>query len=261
MAKVQDPETRRLIGRNLAGARNTAGLSQSEVMSKIFGSKDPKQKNRISEIESGKTLPDAELLQRLCKLYSTSADYVLGFSVEPELDATAGRVGMLYNGMKEVTADLVQELTMQVSLASASFLAAMPKPHNIALVEATKKVWREFTANKADMPPEMAEAIFDMWSITRECDQYLATQMRGFEMRLNDIGQRNDKEDKHQMLSDIVDKHIQRYPATVLPKHISAIKPLANQGSDDQLKLFIKPNGDCVAQPQDKIVMTDEDDA
>lgn len=260
MAKVQDPETRRLIGRNLASARNLSGLSQSEVMSKIFGSKDPKQKNRISEIESGKTLPDAEILLRLCKLYGTSADYILGFSVEPEFDATAGRVGLLYNGMKEVTADMVQQIAMQLSMASASFLAAMPKPHNIALVEATKKVWREFTAHKSDIPPAMADAIFDMWNITRECDQYIATQMRGYEVRLNDIAARNDKDDKHQILGDIIDRHVQRYPATVLPRNISAVKPLPKKPDDGQLNIFMTTSGECLVQPQDKIEVIDDED-
>lgn len=75
MAKQSDLETRAMIGRKLALARERSGMLQHEVAIELFGIA---QKNRISEMENGKTLPDAELLQVMCSLYRVSVDWVLG---------------------------------------------------------------------------------------------------------------------------------------------------------------------------------------
>lgn len=64
MAKKSDLQRRVLIGRKLAMARDMAQLRQEDVALEIFGTP---HKNRMSEIENGKLMPDAELLSVLCQ--------------------------------------------------------------------------------------------------------------------------------------------------------------------------------------------------
>ena len=92
MAKRTDLEKRVMIGRKLVLARERRGLLQHEVALELFG---VEQKNRISEMENGKTLPDAELLQVMCSLYHVSVDWVLGFRINPELNENESVAGVL----------------------------------------------------------------------------------------------------------------------------------------------------------------------
>lgn len=64
MAKKSDLQRRVLIGRKLAMARDMSQLRQEDVALEIFGTP---HKNRMSEIENGKLMPDAELLSVLCQ--------------------------------------------------------------------------------------------------------------------------------------------------------------------------------------------------
>jgi predicted XRE-type DNA-binding protein len=92
MAKHTNLETRAMIGCKLALARKCSGMLQHEVVIELFG---VEQKNRISEMENGKTLPDAELLQVMCSLYHISVNWVLGFRINPELNETESVAGIL----------------------------------------------------------------------------------------------------------------------------------------------------------------------
>lgn len=98
--KMDSEKLRKMIGRNLAEARKMAGLSQIQVMQRVWGRDS--NKNRISEIEIGLVMPRTELVYTLCDLYKVCPSYVFGFSVEPTLDESAGRVNMLYSGLKQV---------------------------------------------------------------------------------------------------------------------------------------------------------------
>ncbi len=69
MAKKSDLQRRVLIGRKLAMARDMAQLRQEDVALEIFGTP---HKNRMSEIENGKLMPDAELLSVLKEVYESS---------------------------------------------------------------------------------------------------------------------------------------------------------------------------------------------
>jgi transcriptional regulator with XRE-family HTH domain len=219
VAKRHDLQKRALIGANLASARRLAGYSQSDVMH-IVWHETTNQKNRISEMESGKSLPDAELLSELCLLYGVSADYICGISAEPEIDQTAGRVGLIYNGLSEIAASSVQQMVEGLSRLSANYIAAMPKPHALALMEAAKLVWREYTKKEHDQikqaHPLLGHAIFMMFKVVQEFDKAQAVNLTGYNMALDAVLERQSDDPRHHLGSDAIPR-LKRYPCTSLP--------------------------------------------
>ena len=264
MARKQDRQRREMIGHNLARARGLSGLSQTDVMCRIWQQDNPTQRNRISEIESGSTLPDAELLLQLCMLYGVSADYVIGLSVEPEIDATAGRMGMLYNGMSEIAGDLLKGVVDQLARNGAQYLAKMPKPISMGVLDTGKKVWSAYQADKSSVPPELGAAIFEMAKELRLFDQSIAISMRNYEMAMTECVERPDAHEKHVIGADLAMERVKRRPCTVLPKVLERSrlkrpnKPqVMYRLIQGQLSLFMIKQGVCV-QPQGVIADTVE---
>lgn len=220
MAKRYDLTRRAMLGANLAHARCLAGYSQLDVM-RIIWQETGNQKNRISEIESGKSLPDAELLSDLCRLYSVSADYICGFSAEPEIDQTAGRVGMIYTGLTEIAATATQQMVENLSRISASYIAAMPKPHAMALLDAAKTVWRDFSTEPHDkirqQYPVISQSLFEMFKIAQEFDRSQAINLTGYELALDEVLQRNSNDPRHFIATDAIPR-LKRYPCVSLPR-------------------------------------------
>lgn len=219
MAKKHDLTRRAIIGKNLANARHLAGYSQLDVMREIW-SETGKQKNRISEIESGRALPDAELLSVLCQFYGVSADYVCGLSAEPEIDQTAGRVGMIYNGLKEIASESVRQMVESISKISASYIAAMPKPHALAMMDAAKLVWHEYTKKdnskiKRDYP-ELNDAIFKMFNVVKEFEKAQAINLNRYNLALDEVLQHDTADPTHHLLTDALPT-LKRYPCMSLP--------------------------------------------
>lgn len=265
MARKQDRQQREMIGHNLARARLLSGLSQSDVMCRIWQQDNPAQRNRISEIESGSTLPDAELLLNLCMLYGVSADYVIGLSVEPEIDATAGRMGMLYNGMSEIASDLLRGVVEQLARNGAQYMAKMPKPASIGVLDTGKKVWSTYQNHKKGVSPELGAAIFEMAKELRMFDQSIAISMRNYEMAMTECIDRPDAHEKHLIGADLAVERIKRRPSTVLPKVLERSrlkrpnKPqVMYRLIQGQLSLFTVKQGVCV-QPQGVVVDVVED--
>jgi transcriptional regulator with XRE-family HTH domain len=187
-AREQDVLKRAMLGRNLSTARKLAGLTQEHVAQQIWGT--PTLKTRVSEFESGRKLPDLEMLHFLCSMYSISADYILGFSVEPEIDQTAGRVGMIYNHLSQLATEMMQDLAMQMSANTAKHLAVMPKPQNMALLESAKQVHRMFVGKSS--PDELSDAIVEMAIVIREIETKIALGMQGFDVAISNIHLRDD---------------------------------------------------------------------
>lgn len=160
-----------LIGEKLAWARNLNRMKQSDVMQKVFDTKNPNQKNRISEIENGKKAPDAEILQQLCLLYGVSSDWVLGFTVEPEIDRNASRIGIVYNALYQNLLPIFQNMTEALATAGVQAMATLPKPCVLALVEKCKQIIRN-ELDKNNTSPEVME----LMEIVRECDVLIAKQ-------------------------------------------------------------------------------------
>lgn len=219
MSRKQDVERRRIIGKNLATARKLSGLSQSDVMLHVWGEENTRQKNRISEIENGAdTLPDAELLCVLCQLYGVSADYILGFSVEPEIDMTAGRFGVMYNGLRSTLTDHLESVVEELSRIGAQQMAQFPKPSMMGMLHAGKDVYREFDKQRELVPTALAQAIGRLFQEIRHCDQQMAVTMNHYDMLIGDIVERPDSVERHSLLSDQPAPTRKRYPCTSLPK-------------------------------------------
>jgi transcriptional regulator with XRE-family HTH domain len=72
------------LGRKVRHLREQAGLSQSELAYALGLSES--SKGFISEIESGKKLPKAELVLRLADHFGVSTDYLLRDDLGTELD-------------------------------------------------------------------------------------------------------------------------------------------------------------------------------
>jgi transcriptional regulator with XRE-family HTH domain len=243
---VQDKARRNMIGQNLAKARTLSGLSQSDVMSRIWLKDDPKQRNRISEIESGGTLPDAELLLQLCMLYGVSA-------------------GMMYNGMSEIAGDLLRGVVEQLARNGADYIAKMPKPATMGVLSTGKQVWNLYNQHKTKVPPELGHAIFEFAKELQGLDKGIAVSMRNYEMALQDCIERPDTIEKHQTLADLSQERMKRRPCTVLPKvlerpRLRAAPRLYRLVEAGQLSLFINPTGVCV-QPQGGAVVDIDDDS
>ncbi|MHA3062012.1 helix-turn-helix domain-containing protein [Acinetobacter sp. ANC 4636] len=166
-------------------------MTQTDVMLKVFNVKNPNQKNRISEIESGKVAPDSELLQELCLLYGVSADWILGFTVEPEIDLTASRVGLLYNGMAHALSPLVERIIEQVSgsfaEAGSQYLASLPNSGVLALIQNSKKIINEINDGHVTK-----ESLATLMETVRECDVLLSRNNVKFFSHLDDLCERDE---------------------------------------------------------------------
>lgn len=191
MAFKSNEGKRTLIGLKLCAARKLSKMTQTDVMLKIFNVKNPNQKNRISEIESGKVAPDSELLQELCLLYGVSADWILGFTVEPEIDLTASRVGLLYNGMAHALSPLVERIIEQVSgsfaEAGSQYLASLPNSGVLALIQNSKKIINEINDGHVTK-----ESLATLMKTVRECDVLLSRNNVKFFSHLDDLCERDE---------------------------------------------------------------------
>lgn len=221
MAKKTDPTRRAIIGANLAHARRLAGYSQLDVM-RVLWQETGNQKNRISEIESGKSLPDAELLSDLCRLYSVSADYICGFSAEPEIDQTAGRIGMIYTGLSEIAAIAAQHMVENLSRLSASYIATVPQPHAIALLDAVKAVRQKIIEEDHDkiqqQYPVISRSLFEMFKIAQEFDRSQAINLTGYETALGEVLQQHSDDPRQYLTPTDAIPRRKRYPCVSLPR-------------------------------------------
>lgn len=228
-----DEQQRKMIGKNLATARKLAGLTQIEVMGEVWNRTS--NKNRISELENGAVPISVELLIKLCLLYGVSADYILGFSVEPELDLNAGRAGHIYSHMKS----LVEDMTKALCITAAQNMAAMPKPHAEAMADQARHTCQE-AAKVLHLLPESCQhlraAILAQVEALRTFDRAVALQMRSMENAVTGIMDRDDLEDGHQMLADLGNGRIKKI---MLTKTESPLCP----ANDDQGHLTLLPSG------------------
>lgn len=63
------------FARRFKGVRTESGLTQSQLGTKLSVSQDT-----VSLWETGKSVPSAEYIVAICKLFSVSSDYLLGLS-------------------------------------------------------------------------------------------------------------------------------------------------------------------------------------
>ena len=214
MAKQSDLETRAMIGRKLALARERSGMLQHEVAIELFG---VAQKNRISEMENGKTLPDAELLQVMCSLYRVSVDWVLGFTINPELNETESVAGVLFNSVGDILSENLNAVAAQMSMLCAKHIASFPKPLTIQLLEQAKTVVNQYLLDQCSndkLQPVMIELI----QTIKECEKDRAIQFNYLAKGLDDIFERDEGDVQEKILLDLKKSRKTRFAQTTLPK-------------------------------------------
>ncbi|MBF7683000.1 helix-turn-helix transcriptional regulator [Acinetobacter sp. B5B] len=202
----KQPEVDRkiLIGRRLAKARILVKLSQSEVMNRVFcqsgktkTANKTSRANRISEIENGHKIPDAEILQKLCLLYGVSADWVLGFTIEPEFDRNSSRVGLLLNGVHDVTTRMIKEISQSVAEVGANYLGELPKSCHLELLDRAKIL---IAHNQGEISDDMAK----LMTCVRECEVALAREQQGHYKQLDNMAERDTKAWQEILMLDVL---------------------------------------------------------
>lgn len=217
MAMLRDTELRVKIGQNLMKGRKLAGLDQDAVMLKLFGHNKEvtgRTANRVSEWEHGIHLPDAEMLCQLCKIYSVSADYILGLSAEPEIDATAGRAGLLYNGLTEVLSSSVQDMVTKLSLNAALYMQSLPAAPQLHLVDLCRQLGTVFLTHKDKLPVEVQAAVMDILPVVREIEKLQAIKFSQFANAVENLA---DPDETENLIAQLDHKRLKRFPASVLP--------------------------------------------
>ena len=222
MAKKSDLETRVLIGRKLALARERSGMLQHEVAIELFG---VEQKNRISEMENGKTLPDAELLLVMCRLYRVSVDWVLGFTINPELNETESVAGVLFNSVGDILSENLNAVAAQVSMLCAKHIASFPKPLMIQLLEKSKNAVNQYLLDQ-DSNEKLQPAMIELIQTIKACEKDRAVQFNYLAKGLDDIFERDENNVQEKILLDLKKSNKTRFAQTTLPKDGESVRQL-----------------------------------
>ena len=222
MAKKSDLETRALIGRKLALARERSGMLQHEVAIELFG---VEQKNRISEMENGKTLPDAELLLVMCRLYRVSVDWVLGFTINPELNETESVAGVLFNSVGDILSDNLNAVAAQVSMLCAKHIASFPKPLMVQLLENAKTAVNQYLLDQ-DSNEKLQPVMIELIQTIKECEKNRAIQFNYLAKGLDDIFERDENNVQEKILLDLKKSNKTRFAQTTLPKDGDSVRQL-----------------------------------
>ncbi|WP_457971085.1 helix-turn-helix domain-containing protein [Acinetobacter calcoaceticus] len=223
MAKKSDLQRRVLIGRKLAMARDMSQLRQEDVAMEIFGTP---HKNRMSEIENGKLMPDAELLSVLCQKYGVSSDWVLGFTVEPELDKTASVAGILFNSLGDMMSEYTQAMAFQLSIAAAQHVTSFPKALTVQLLTASKELIKACLSQDKSIQEKVLPELQALMLIVRECEQNRAKQIRNLEMAIDDVFQRDESNLQEKALIDLIQNKKRFSKASLQQQAIAEVKQI-----------------------------------
>lgn len=223
MAKKSDLQRRVLIGRKLAMARDMSQLRQEDVAMEIFGTP---HKNRMSEIENGKLMPDAELLSVLCQKYGVSSDWVLGFTVEPELDKTASVAGILFNSLGDMMSEYTQAMAFQLSMAAAQHVTSFPKALTVQLLTASKELIQACLTQDQSFQDKVLPELQTLMLIVRECEQNRAKQIRNLEMAIDDVFQRDESDIQEKALIDLIKNKKRFSKASLQQQAIAEVKQI-----------------------------------
>lgn len=187
-----------IVGINLAAARRNAGMSQTDVMKAIWGVST--NRNRISEIETGKkdlTLID---LLKFQELYGQSLDYMCGLSVEPEIDMMAGTV----NHVVTQARSMIDMLTDELAGAMVNHLKSICQNDYEALLGTAKElsdvVRSENKLNRAS--PDIVKATSNLLNIIGYIEAKQERQAKAVNTQMIQVAERVDTQDKHRLLSD-----------------------------------------------------------
>lgn len=144
-------EFNRMVAKNISVARKYANMSQADLGLRIYGFA---AKNRISEFESGSTVPDNFILAQIAKHTGTSIDFLTGLSSEPALDQYALRHGLAMAIIQESLKEPIKAL----ATLTAKAVNKIPTSPTIALIEKTK-VLKQYLFNVVEYNPKFEKTI------------------------------------------------------------------------------------------------------
>lgn len=197
--KSYECESSRMIGLKLKMGRLFAKRLQEQVMIDVFGV-DTGQKNRISEIENGK-LPNAFMLMRLCSYYGVSADWVLGFSTEMEINRSASIAGIIYNGMYDRMLPMMTEILDNFALVGVKKIESMPNSIVIQLLNHCKKHITSELEKGND-----SDEFKQFMAMVRQCDVHMAKTDLELFKELDNITDRDIEDWQEVMQADLLIK-------------------------------------------------------
>lgn len=188
----------KIVGLNLRAARNNSDLSMSDVMQAIWGVS--KNKNRLSEIETGKknlTLVDMLLFQ---ELYGQSLDFMCGLSVEPEVDALAGTVNHVF----KQSHSMIEMLTQDMASVLVNHVKSIAKDDTLALLDSAKQLCTVIkTELDGKLPsPQLSKALRDTSDVIRCIDKKQTRQEMAVKTQMTQCCERVDKNDGHHLMRD-----------------------------------------------------------
>lgn len=203
-AAITDENLKKLIAKNLVAARSLSGMTQSQAMNVLYPQKGKiknryNNTNRISEYENGYREISVIQLLKLCKAYGVSADYILGFSAEAELNEDSRTVGQLYNATNEMVQESVEKMTLVLTQKCSEFIAKQPSQNACLVIDAAKQLIKAVREKNG-----INDALNGLNHSLIEFEKKQAVQLRNFEMAISNIIEHEnlDGEIKHIMQCD-----------------------------------------------------------
>lgn len=186
----QQAQIKKLLGRNLKIARENAGLSQTDVMTALWGNN--KNRNRISEIENGHTEIDMFVFLLLVNLYGQSADYVLGRSCEPINDILAAHINNVRLNTKHYLEPIIDAMTASVVEA----IGKIDKDEHLVLVDRAKNLVAYLLEHGKSLKkdyPVLHQMLLGVEQSVRTIGVNEAKRQRQMQAQLDDIAKRHDE--------------------------------------------------------------------
>lgn len=212
----QSLEKRRLIGLNLAHARLTVNFTQAQVAVRVFD--DVAKTKKISEIERGFRLPDAELLQTLCLLYGVSSDWVLGFNEAIELDPLCGDAGVLYVKLAEQIEQTINKISLELCKVGATHIPKLPKNKFLEIVNIILEI-KDIYPNNIE---QMHEKLKHLFKLANESKNILNKQDKLLKKQLSGLFEQSiEYQDSHNLITSLpteLDRHKAKHMLTLNKK-------------------------------------------
>ena len=207
MSKISDDDLKMLIAKNLLAARMMAGLTQSDAMAELYQCEKAyfKAANRMSELEKGPRVLDVIGLVRLCKLYGVSADYILGFTDEPELNEASRLMGHIHTAMTEVAAASIEQYAKNLTATCSKYLSKLPSPKHLVVIDVAMNVLKLMKEGYNDLSSPLQMATSDLDSAILDYERKQRVKNRNFELAVLEI-QEKDVTARHVLQADVIKK-------------------------------------------------------
>lgn len=196
----QRSQRKKLLGINLKVAREGAGYTQAEVMERVWGIFN--NRNRISEIENGHVDVNIELIIILADMYGCTVDYLLGRSCEPINDIYANHLNHILLNCRKYFEPMIEQMVGSVT----DFIKKVDKDEHLELVNTCEKL-RDYTLKYNDkikeFDPNFHHLLHHLEWIIRKIAAKEAQKQVQLQAHIDNVNHRMDKEYRHRLLQDM----------------------------------------------------------